>query len=337
MRGWSDVACCFRYNRCLMAKPRTIQIISHGPSCLDGVMAAAAIARFFEGSRVYASLPGNNESDRAIQSLKLRDKSGGDEIWITDLSWTKPETAQRLNQLAASGARIFWIDHHRTAVSRADAPEFKVPFAGKLLSEEFSAARLTFDFLKRREDELSDDRRRDFEAFRRFAEIADDHDRWIHAIPESPDWALAVQTLGGIPSYREIIKLREPKMSRRLREALQAGKDAMRRSIELADATLVLRPLDSGVTLRTACCFGYSSEVAAHLYENTTRTVIALFDLRSQGVSLRRSADCDIDLSKLAEQFGGGGHAAASGFMTPELRKVPAERLSELLAARLGN
>jgi oligoribonuclease NrnB/cAMP/cGMP phosphodiesterase (DHH superfamily) len=318
-----------------MAKSHTIQIISHGPSCLDGVMAAAAVARFFEGSRVFASLPGNNDSDRAIQDLKLRDKSGDDEIWITDLSWTRPETAQRLNQLAEAGARIFWIDHHRTAVSRADAPEFKVPFAGKVLSEKYSAARLTFDFLKRREQELPAERRRDFEAFGRFAEIADDHDRWIHKIPESPDWALAVQTLGGMPSYREIIKLREPKMSRRLREALRAGQDAMRRSMELADSTLVLRPLSNGITLRTACCFGYSSEVAAHLYENTTRTIIALFDLRSQGVSLRRSADCEVDLSKLAEQFGGGGHAAASGFMTPELRKVPAERLAELLAERV--
>jgi oligoribonuclease NrnB/cAMP/cGMP phosphodiesterase (DHH superfamily) len=319
-----------------MGKPRTIQIISHGPSCLDGVMAAAAIARFFEGSRVFASLPGNNESDRAIQSLKLRDKSGADEIWITDLSWTQPQTAAHLKELSEAGARIFWIDHHRTAVSRADAPEFKAPFAGKVLSEKYSAASLTFDFLKRREEELSSaQKRRDFEAFRRFAEIADDHDRWIHKIPESPDWALAVQTLGGIPSYREIVKLREPKMSRRLREALRAGQDAMRRSMELADSTLVQRPLSNGVTLRTACCFGYSSEVAAHLYEDTTRTVIALFDLRSQGVSLRRSPDCEIDLSKLAEQFGGGGHAAASGFMTPELRKVPAERLSELLAPRL--
>jgi oligoribonuclease NrnB/cAMP/cGMP phosphodiesterase (DHH superfamily) len=321
-----------------MPKSRTIQIISHGPSCLDGVMAAAAIARFYDGHRVLASLPGNNESDRAIQALRLRDKSGGDEIWITDLSWTKPETAAHLKQLADDGARIFWIDHHRTAVSRADAPEFKVPFAGKTLSEKFSAALLTFDFLKRREDELSSaEKRRNFEGFRRFAEIADDHDRWIHKIPESPDWALAVQTLGGIASYREIIKLGEPKMSRRLREALRNGQDAMRKSMDLADATLVVRPLDGGMTLRTACCFGYSSEVAAHLYENTTRTVIALFDLRSQGVSLRRSPDCDVDLSKLAEQFGGGGHAAASGFMTSELRKAPAERLSEILASRLAS
>jgi len=97
--------------------------------------------------------------------------------------------------------------------------------------------------------------------------IADDHDRWVHKIPESPEWALAVQTLGGISSYREILKLREPQMSRKLRSAFESGQDAMRRSLELAQATMIDRKLDNGITVRTACCFGYSSEVAAQLYK----------------------------------------------------------------------
>jgi nanoRNase/pAp phosphatase (c-di-AMP/oligoRNAs hydrolase) len=63
--------------------------------------------------------------------------------------------------------------------------------------------------------------------------------------------------------------------------------------------------------------------------------VVALFDLRSQGVSLRRSADCDIDLSVLAQAYGGGGHAAASGFLIPDLRRLPAERLAEILGDQL--
>lgn len=211
-----------------------------------------------------------------------------------------------------------------------------MPFKGKVLTEQYSAALLVFNFLRQREDELdSEEKRRNFENFRYFVEVADDHDRWIHQIPGSADWALAVQTLGGVHSYREVVKLRQPGMSRRLREALEAGQDGMRRSTELAEATMVDRPLRNGVTIRTACCFGYSSEVAAHLYARTSNTVVALFDLRSQGVSLRRSPDCDIDLSRLAEEFGGGGHAAASGFSLPELRRIPAERLSEVLAARL--
>jgi oligoribonuclease NrnB/cAMP/cGMP phosphodiesterase (DHH superfamily) len=315
---------------------RTIQIVSHGPSCLDGVMAAAAVARFYDGEKVFAALAGNNEADHVIGNLKIKsDDAAQTEIWITDLSWNSPDTGAHLTELSDRGARIYWIDHHRTAVSRADSPEFKVPFTAKVLSEEFSAARLTFNFLKRMARDNPDRNHDGFEAFQPFVLIADDHDRWIHKIPESSDWALAVQTLGGIASYREILKLREPRMSRKLRSAFESGRDAMRRSLELANATLVDRKLDNGITVRTACCFGYSSEVASHLYRNQTRMVVALFDLRSQGVSLRRSADCDVDLSLLAQHYGGGGHVAASGFAIPDLRRLPAERLSQILGDQL--
>jgi len=320
-----------------MSEPRTIQIVSHGPSCLDGVMAAAAVARFYDGERVIAILAGNNEADRTIRSLEIKSSAAeNDEIWITDLSWTSPETGAHLTSLIERGARVFWIDHHRTAVSRAGAPEFKVPFTGKILSEQYSAARLTFNFLRKRgRDSMPPKRLEAFEAFAPFAAIADDHDRWIHKIPESADWALAVQTLGGKNSYREILRLHEPVMTRRLRSALEAGKEGMQKSVELARATMVDRMLANGIKVRTACCFGYSSEVASHLYEGQHRTVVALFDLRSQGVSLRRSADCDINLAVLAEGFGGGGHAAASGFAIADLRRLPAERLAELLGDKL--
>jgi oligoribonuclease NrnB/cAMP/cGMP phosphodiesterase (DHH superfamily) len=315
----------------------TIQVVSHGPSCLDGVMAAAAVARFYEGHKVLATLAGNNDADRVLQELRLKSENGNteNEIWITDLSWNSPATGAHLAELIERGARVYWIDHHRTAVSRADAPEFKLPFTGKVLSEQYSAARLTFDFLKQMERDLPERERAEFEAFRPFVMIADDHDRWIHQIPESSDWALAVQTLGGTASYREILKLREPRMSRKLRAAFQSGREAMRRSVELAHATMVDRKLHNGITVRTACCFGYSSEVAAQLYQGQARMVVALFDLRSQGVSLRRSFDCDVDLSVLAQHYGGGGHAAASGFAIPDLRRLPAERLAEILGDEL--
>ena len=315
---------------------RTIQIVSHGPSCLDGVMAAAAVARFYQGNRVIARLAANNESDRTLQDLEIRTGGEENEIWITDLSWNSTATGEHLTGLAQKGARIYWIDHHRTAISRADAPEFAVPFAARVLSERYSAARLTFNYLRRRLSELAPAQARAFERFAPFAAIADDNDRWIHRIPESKDWAMAVQTLGGDTSYREILRLDEPRMSRRLRSGLEAGREAMAKSLELARSTTVDRMLADGRKLRSACCFGYSSEVAAALYDDQTMTVVALFDLRSQGVSLRRSADCDVDLSVVARTFGGGGHAAAAGFAHSDIKRAPAEKLSEILASRLS-
>jgi oligoribonuclease NrnB/cAMP/cGMP phosphodiesterase (DHH superfamily) len=314
---------------------RTIQIVSHGPSCLDGVMAAASVARFYSGERIQTALAANQDSDRTLSAIRPRNEGGPDELWITDLSWTLTTTGEHLNALARDGMQIYWIDHHRTAVSRAKAPEFKVAFKGRVLSERYSAARLTFNYLKGRARSLDSARRRKFESFAPFAAIADDHDRWVHKLPESGDWALAVQTLGGMGSYREIIRLAEPRMTRKLRAALEAGRAAMAYSGEIARATMVERELGIGLKLRAACCFGYSSEVAAELYAGCVRTVIALFDLRSQGVSLRRSADCEVDLSALARAFGGGGHTAAAGFSQVEVARAPAEKLLDLLGHQL--
>jgi oligoribonuclease NrnB/cAMP/cGMP phosphodiesterase (DHH superfamily) len=316
------------------ARP-TIQIVSHGPSCLDGVMAAAAVARFYTGERVQTTLAANQDSDRVLSAIRSRAAGGPDELWITDLSWTSTATGAHLSELARDGTRIYWIDHHRTAVGRADSPEFQVPFKGRVLSERYSAARLTFNYLRRKAKTLDSDAKDSFETFARFAAIADDHDRWVHAIPESSDWALAVQTLGGMESYRDVLRMREPAMTRRMRTALEEGQAAMKRSLEIAHTTCIDKPLHNGLTVRAACCFGYSSEVAAQLYAGRSRTVVALFDLRSQGVSLRRSVDCEVDLSALARTFGGGGHAAAAGFAQIDIARAPAIRLTEMLGTKL--
>jgi oligoribonuclease NrnB/cAMP/cGMP phosphodiesterase (DHH superfamily) len=313
-----------------------IEVISHGPSCLDGVMAAAAVRRFYHDRPVHLTLAANGEGDRAIQEIKPRKRSRYDEIWITDLSWTSTESAEHLNALARGGTRVFWVDHHRTAVARADAPEFRVAFAGRVLSEEYSAAKLTFNFLRQQARDNGDQNRYiEYQDFGPFADLADDHDRWLHRIPGSADWALAVQTLGGIESYREIIRLREPILSRKLAAALAIGRNALAKSLEIAQATLIDRPLGNGLLVRSACCIGYSSEVAAKLYEGQSRTIVALLDLRSLGVSLRRSADCTVDLSVLAQHFGGGGHPAAAGFADRDLQQAPARHLSQLVGERL--
>jgi oligoribonuclease NrnB/cAMP/cGMP phosphodiesterase (DHH superfamily) len=307
-----------------------IQIVSHGPSCFDGVVSAVTVARFYQGFNVTPLFAANQDADRIIQ--ELRAVGPGDEIWITDLSWNHVETAEHLRRLGEAGARVFWIDHHRSALRRLGSREFDVPFAGKLLTEDFSASRLAYNFLTARND-LPDaaSRRAALENFFPIIDMADDHDRWVHRLPDSTDWALAVQTLGSIESYRELLQLNAPVMNRALSQALETGKRAMRQSMELADSTAVERPLGAGLKLVTACCFGYSSEVAAHIYNRRINTIVALLDMRSGGVSLRRSADCTADLSQIAAALGGGGHAAASGFVIEKAKSALAAELSEVL------
>src|SRR6266446_6241474 len=114
-------------------RKRLVHVVSHGPNCLDGVTAAAAVGRYYANERVVTLFAANNESDKVIQSVM---PAGGrlHDLWITDLSWVTYDTASHLKHLRQSGTRLFWIDHHRTAVSRAANPEFQVPFTGKVLT-----------------------------------------------------------------------------------------------------------------------------------------------------------------------------------------------------------
>src|SRR5207247_5976398 len=107
------------------------------------------------------------------------------ELWITDISWREQETDAHLRALAAAGVRIYWIDHHRTALERFAAGKVNVPFADRVLSEEFAASRLVYEYLGRR---LAAERRaaRDFAKLAtRLARAADNH-RWLHPLPARP-------------------------------------------------------------------------------------------------------------------------------------------------------
>src|SRR5438445_382151 len=79
-----------------------------------------------------------------------------------------------------------------------------------------------------------------------------------------------------------------------------------------------------------------SEEIAASWGKATRNTVFALYDAKSLSVSLRRSPDCTVDLSRLAARLGGGGHAAAAGCELPELRRGLAEALAARIAGALA-
>ncbi len=312
-----------------------VQVVSHGLNCLDGVVAAACVAHFSAGYRVIAQFATNSDSDRALQQLKPLG-NGPNEIWITDLSWRSEATATHLNQLAAQGVRIYWVDHHRSAIVRADGAEFAVQFADKVLSEKFSAARLTYDYLRRERPDREVSTIKGEEFFH-IVELADDYDRWVNRFPEAHEWALAVQVLGSYESYRSITRLKRAALSPKLAAAAKAGRAALQESLARARDSLVEHHLADGLTLLAACCIGYTSEVAYELYRDRSRTLVALLDLRTGGVSLRRSPDCPIDLSHLATSFGGGGHPAAAGFRLPLLTRLPAEQLALTLSQKLSS
>jgi oligoribonuclease NrnB/cAMP/cGMP phosphodiesterase (DHH superfamily) len=315
------------------AMPKIVHIVSHGPTCLDGVTAAAAVARYYEGrAQVQARFASNSEIDAVLQSLRL-DGEADRELWITDISWRDPATDEHLRTLARHGVRIYWIDHHRTALERARTGRVDVPFADTVLSEEFAASRLTYEYLGAR---LAREGRQEprFTAFAPVVAMADDNDRWLHRVPGSRELAWVVRVLGP-DAYEDFMTLDEhvtytPRMA-----AARARVGAeIERSFAVANASRV-EQYAAGVRVVAAVCDGHPSEIADAWGKETPGAVFALWDATSLSVSLRRSPDCTVDLSKVAEALGGGGHAAASGAELPDLRHIIAEIIATRVAERL--
>ena len=145
--------------------------------------------------------------------------------------------------------------------------------------------------------------------------LTDDVDRWVLAIDGSRELALAVRTMKQEAAFQALSSM-GPDLAYGPELLAAAGRvqGALDESLELAEATLHTEAVDgSGVTVVSAECNGYAGEVAYRWSQAYRNTVFALADRLGGAISLRRTVDCEIDLSRLAAVFGGGGHPAAAG------------------------
>jgi uncharacterized protein len=313
-------------------RPRVL-VVSHGPHCLDGVTAAAAVARYFEGDAdVSATFASNSEIDRALRALEPASPRDT-QLWVTDISWREPETDAHLRALAAAGVRIFWIDHHRTALERVKRGLVDVPFTDTVLSEEYAASRLVYEYLERRAAAEGRPHAR-LTSFRPVVAMADDNDRWLHAIPGSRELGWVVRALGP-DAYPDFLTLDERvAYTPRMAEARDRVGAEIERTFEIADQSRVERTIGD-VTLVAAICDGHPSEIGDAWGKKLPGAVFALYDAKSLSISFRRSPDCPVDLSKLAQSLGGGGHPAASGAEQPDLRRAFATLVADAVEKQL--
>ena len=165
--------------------------------------------------------------------------------------------------------------------------------------------------------------------------MADDNDRWLHRVPGSRELAGVVRILGA-ETYEELLTIdADLTYTPRMAAARDRVAAEIAHSLAVAGASRVERRIGD-VTLVAAVCDGHPSEVADAWRKERPNAVFALYDAKGLAVSLRRSADCEVDLSRLASALGGGGHAAAAGAELPELRTALAEALAARVAERLS-
>lgn len=311
-----------------------VHIVSHGPHCLDGATAAVAVARFYGGVDVQPHFANNPEINDVIRAVPPPAPRRAQDLWITDISWTEPDTDRHLRELAAKGTRIFWIDHHRSAIERLRRGPIDVPLAAMVVEDTYAASRLVFEFLRAQLDAIPDEpTRQSFLALERLVRLADDNDRWIHALPGSRELALTVAAMKDTDAFRELLAVdRDVTYSPAMKEAEARVGAELAATFALAERTRTERPAGAARVV-AAWCAGYPSEIADKWGKALPSAVFALYDTKSDGVSFRRSPSSTVDLSRVAECFGGGGHVAAAGCRIAGMGGRDAAALAELVSA----
>ncbi len=300
--------------------------------------AAVAVARFHAGSEVRPHFANNPEINEVLLAVPPPPAGTTQDLYVTDISWTRPETDAHLRALAAAGTRIVWIDHHRTAIERLRRGAIDVPFSEMVVEDTYAASRLVFEHLRRKLDRDAPAAAA-FLALERLVMLADDNDRWIHALEGSRELALTVGAMRDTEAYHELLGIEaDVTYTPRMRAAHDRVAAELAATHALAERTRTQRTVGP-VTVVAAWCAGYPSEIGDAWGKRTPNAVFALYDTKSEGVSFRRSPDCQVDLSKVAETFGGGGHAAAAGCTIPGIGARDAATLADLVApavARTG-
>jgi len=298
-----------------MPASRRVTLMSHGPQCLDGLTCAVIISRNFAGREIETIFTGNNQIDEQIRSFSPLDP-GKEELWITDISWRQDETDAHLNRLIDRGLELYWVDHHKTAIDRKAEGHLDVNFTDHVLDDRYCASRLLFEHLCARAKKTGESHP-GLLALENLVMLADDVDRWVLEIDGSRELALAVRTMRQDDAFRLLLSM-DSKLTHTpaLQRAMAKVGQELQATLALAAETFYeISVPERGVSVVSAECDGFTGEVADRWTRarERTGTVYALYDRRTHGVSMRRSPDCSVDLSRLAGYFGGGGHAAAAG------------------------
>ena len=180
--------------------------MSHGPHCLDGVTSAVAVARFHAGAEVHTHFANNPEINEVLRPYRRRRPAQTQDLWITDISWTEPATDAICASSPPPVHAGLWIDHHRSAIERLKRGAIDVPLAAMVVEDTYAASRLVFEYLRAgvTEQRIGERPRAHaaFLALERLVPLADDNDRWIHALPGSRELALTVAAMrdtDGVP------------------------------------------------------------------------------------------------------------------------------------------
>jgi oligoribonuclease NrnB/cAMP/cGMP phosphodiesterase (DHH superfamily) len=258
---------------------------------LDGVGCAVVFAGARPGQGPIELVENGAIDERVREALAARvGDAAAHEVLVTDHG-VDTATADAADEFVDAGGRFVLLDHHRSSLHLSERTWATV-------DPDRSATGLLFDHLGRPGP------------YAEFARLVEDHDLWRHEDPRSARLA----TLAGLLGADRFLARFGPDPSVELREGERLlvdseearREDYVRRKVEQARVTEI-----GG--RRWALCYAeqYQSDLAERLMAELDVAATAIVNPGRRTVSLRGRG---VDVSAIAERFGGGGHARAAAF-----------------------
>ncbi len=291
---------------------------------LDGLASGLGLASYLDEHHQESEVAFVSYQELTEHLKKRLSEGSPGGVYLADLSLGPEHPVFSLIQRTRERTAYFWFDHHGSS-DKSRIPLFK-------FANVSNGTRCAWDLVR----EYTGPRSLLIE---HIGKLAHSRDFWVTSdkeafwvndlVEEMGAEALFKKLLGGDQEHTGWIKT-DPI----LRMAHARAQDRKQKSLSLAETTLT--QFDNGRLWGVVFCRGYASDVAHEMMERHRLDAVALVDLAKFNNPLAisfRTRHSDIDVSRVAERLGGGGHRMAAG-ATVELKEISRMLLEHLLEQR---
>ncbi|MBZ1348865.1 MAG: hypothetical protein KY053_01355 [Candidatus Liptonbacteria bacterium] len=276
-------------------KKGEIAIIYHR-NCLDGFGAAWSAWKKFKNKAVYLS------AEHQVNNAAIDNLTGKETIYLLDFGY---QTTDKIKQLTKNNQNVILIDHHMSQ------KPFLPFYTKSIYNENHSGAVLAWQYFHPKKP------------LPKLLKYIEDYDLWKFKIPHTKELMACLDVHKMDFSFWQKI-VRDFELAKTRRKYLEEG-----RIIIKYQNQIIKRLINYAEKISFA---GYSalavnspilvSEIG-NLLSQKSKTFAVVWRYKKGGieVSLRSSAG-QVDVSRIAAKYGGGGHQAAAGFMIYPNKKL---------------
>jgi oligoribonuclease NrnB/cAMP/cGMP phosphodiesterase (DHH superfamily) len=271
---------------------------------LDGFLSAYLVKHAFEGEKFKYISSSVHDVDNNVKKYIIEEHDPNNLYFITDLS-----VSNEVADLLDAYNNVTLLDHHITASHLKDRKWAYLDLQGKV-----SASELTYRYLINKATTPEYENK-----YKEVAKIATDYDLWIKKIPKSD----ALNNLLYATSFKRLFdnsdkyfkicrngnnyNLNFTNIGRHVIMLYEESKDAYISSAISRTKIVTIKNMKVGLVFAE----NHISQLGNEIIDKLDADIVCILNAKNQAVSFRSKKD--IDVSKLAQALGGGGHKNASG------------------------